>query len=131
MYSSRIRTASSSPFGGGLCSWGLHHMGFDLCPGGSLYRGISVQGSLSGGFLSSGWYLSMGLCPGVSVRETPPERRPPGRNMGLETETPKRFMVPDYQTGSNIIQRLNSPCGQNDRHVKTLPWPKLCVIVCP
>ena len=55
----------------GVC---LSTGGLALCPGGSpsggsLFMGVSVQGSLSrGGFLSKGISVQRGVCPGVSVR---------------------------------------------------------------
>ena len=45
---------------GGLCPW-------DLCPGGSLSRGVSVQGGLCPGGLCLGGLCPRGLRPGWSL----------------------------------------------------------------
>ena len=76
MHSSRMRTSCSLPYMGE----------------GSLSGEFSVWLSLSGGSLSR-----MGLCLGVSVRESP-QTETPGRNMGPETETPRRNMGPETET---------------------------------
>ena len=73
MHSNRMRTAHSLPHRGG-------------CDG-SLNWGVSIQGGLYPGV--SVW--------GVSVRETPGQR-PPGRNMGPDTETLRRNMEPETET---------------------------------
>ena len=67
MYSSRMRTARLLPYGGGGVS-----VQEGLCPGGSLSRGLSVQGvSVGGGCLSPG---------GVSVRGGGQSRAQNARN---------------------------------------------------
>ena len=80
MHSSRMRTAPSLPYGGGVSGvsiWGggvsvqaVSVQGVGFCPGGSLSRRVSVQqGSLSRGVTVQGSLcpegsLSGGLCPG-------------------------------------------------------------------
>ena len=72
MHSSRILTASSSPYGGGLCPGGASPYGGGLCPGGLCPGGlhhmgvVSVQGGLCPGGLHHMGVVSVqgGFCPG-------------------------------------------------------------------
>ena len=106
-------------------------------------RSLLYRGSLSGEVSIQGISVRGDLCPGESL-----SGRPPGRNMGLEAETPRkkhgtrdrgpqkkhvtrdrdpprRNMGPGNQTGSDIIQRPHPLLTEWQMRVKTLPCPKL------
>ena len=80
------------------------------------YKNLCPMDYLSREYLSGGLYT--GVSVGVLCQETPPLRpetppegtwdqrqRPTRRNIGPETEIPRRNMGPGNQTGSDIMQR--------------------------
>ena len=112
MHSSRRLLPPTLYRTGGLCPGGL-------CPGG-LCQGISVQGvtvwgSLSRGVSVKGVSVQGSLCPGegISVRETP-DRDPPQRNRGPETEIPPKERGTRQPDRKRHHTETPAACEQND-----------------
>ena len=109
----------------------LYHTG-GLYPGGSLSRDGLCPGALC---LGIGVSVHGGPPPGKRPSEGPETETPSGRNMGPETETPRRNMGPETETlwkehgtrqrdRSNIIQNPlpQKEHGTRDRDLLEGTW---------